>query len=296
MTKTLVVLAAGIGSRYGGLKQMDPMGPSGEFIVDYSIFDAVLAGFDNIVFVIRRDIENAFRSIIGARTEKLLPTKYVCQELSNIPKGFSISPERKKPWGTGHAVLTCADMIDGPFAVINADDFYGRESYAVLSRFLQETSKNESQYCMIGFILRNTLSDYGSVARGICSVGPNGCLESIAERTKIEKKGDKILCEEQFLSGEEFVSMNMWGFKPSIFRYLEDEFHHFLEISSNDSRAEFFMPDMVNKLITKRRVSVKVLKTGCSWFGITNPKDKFGVVESLRDLVQAGEYPRDLHA
>lgn len=273
---------------------MDSVGPSGEFIVDYSIFDAIRAGFDRVVFVIRHEIEEAFRSTIGARTEKLVSTEYVFQELSDMPAEYSVPLDRKKPWGTGHAVLTCRDMVDGPFAVVNADDFYGRESYTVLARFLKETSHNQSQYCMVGFVLRNTLSEHGSVARGICNVGQDDYLESVVERTKIEKNGNQVLCEEQPLSGDEFVSMNMWGFKPSIFGYIQNEFRRFLDMSGNDPGAEFFVPDVVNKLITERKVSVKVLETTSSWFGITNMEDKVGVTEKVRDLIETGAYPDKL--
>jgi dTDP-glucose pyrophosphorylase len=296
MNLTLVVLAAGIGSRYGGLKQMDPVGPSGEFIIDYSIHDAVLAGFDRIVFIIRRDIEHDFRSTIGARAEERVQTDYVFQELDILPHGYVVPSDRKKPWGTGHAVMVCENAVKGPFCVINADDFYGRESYQVLAHYLGDTSGDDRKYAMVGFILRNTLSDHGSVARGVCQANANGNLESVLECTKIEKTANGASCDTAGiqLSGNEIVSMNMWGFKPSIFGYLRQEFGNFLKTAIGNPKAEFFIPDVVNKLMKKGNVTVKVLETKSTWFGITYPQDKKTVVENVRKLVKSGIYPADL--
>lgn len=302
MDLSLVVLAAGIGRRYGGFKQIDAVGPSGEFLVDYAIFDAIRAGFNKVIFVICRDIDDAFKSTVGARVEKHISTDYVFQELSlppgsgtaEKPSGYSVPPGRKKPWGTGHAVLSCADAINGPFAVVNADDFYGRESFAILSRFLRETTEDDSLYCMVGFVLSNTLSEYGCVARGICSARKNSHLQKIVEHTKVEKIGDEIRCDGQVLSGDELVSMNMWGFKPSIFAHLEHEFCRFLDKYITDPAMEFYMPSVVDKLIVERKASVTVLETGSSWFGVTYAEDKAGVAKKVRDLIESGEYPRAL--
>lgn len=296
MNLTLAVLAAGIGSRYGGLKQMDPVGPSGEFIIDYSIHDAVLAGFDRIVFIIRRDIENDFRATIGARAEKRIKVDYVLQELDILPQGYAVPPDRKKPWGTGHAVLVCRDAIREPFGVINADDFYGRESYQALARFLGNTSGDEQKYGMVGFILRNTLSDHGSVSRGICKADRNGNLENIVECTKIEKAPEGISCNiaGMSLSGNEPVSMNMWGFKPSLFEYLQKEFSVFLESAKGNPKSEFFIPDLVNKVMDEGKIKVQLLETKSAWFGITYPEDKQTVVAKIRRLVEADLYPRNL--
>jgi len=294
--KTIVFLAAGIGSRYGGLKQMDPIGPSGEFIVDYSAFDAIRAGFEQLVFVIRRDIEDAFRSTIGKRVEKHIPTRYVFQELSHLPEGYALPSGRKKPWGTAHAVLTCAGTVAGPFVAANADDFYGRESYVGLARFLDDTAHDDSGYCMPGYVLRKTLSQYGSVARGICRIGSDDCLEHIVERTNIEKDGDGVRCPEQSLTGDEIVSMNIWGLKQSAFAHFELEFCRFLDTASGDPKAEFFVPTVIDKLLADGKVSVTVFETAGSWFGVTNREDKAGVVERVRDLVSRREYPENLWA
>ena len=299
MHKTLVILAAGIGSRYGGLKQMDPMGPAGEFIIDYSVYDAVRAGFDRIVFLISRRIEADFRSTVGARIAKHASVEYAFQELDGIPPGFAVPPERKKPWGTGHAILSCAGVVHEPFGVVNADDFYGRESYAVLGEFLDRTAGDPAMYAMVGFPLRNTISEYGSVARGICSVRTDGTLESVVERTRIEKTGAgcRYLDERgawQTLTGEEKVSMNMWGFKPGAFDHLRREFALFMQRSGTDPKAEFFVPTVVNTLMEENRVRTAVLSTSSAWFGVTYSQEKPKVMERIRQLVQAGEYPSPL--
>jgi UTP-glucose-1-phosphate uridylyltransferase len=294
MSRTLVVLAAGIGSRYGGLKQMDPVGPSGEFILDYSVYDALRAGFDRTVFVIRRDLEEAFRETLGRRLARHARVAYAYQALDDLPAGRRVPEGRTKPWGTGHAVLAAREAVDGPFAVINADDYYGRESYAALGDFLGRTAADARAYAMVGFVLRNTVSAHGSVARGICTVGAAGRLEAVVERTHIERQGDRMVCPEQPLSGDELVSMNMWGFKPSIFDALERDFRDFLEAHGGDPRAEFFMPTVVNDMIAKGAAAVTVLETPCRWVGVTNREDKPAVVAAIRALVDAGVYPASL--
>ncbi len=308
MTKpALLVLAAGIGSRYGGLKQIDPIGPGGETIIDYSVYDALRAGFDRLVFVIRRDIETTFRDIIGRRFEKRIAVEYVFQELTGLPPGFSVPPGRTKPWGTGHAVLTGASAVHGPFAAINADDFYGRASFEVLARHLAGTgtavTSTGADYAMVGFILRNTLSEFGSVARGLCRLTPDDHLQSVVELTKIEKvttpsglaaQNTEADGQVQPLTGEEIVSMNMWGFTPSIFAHLEREFVAFLEAQGTNPKAEFFIPTVVNTLIDRGQVRLRVLRSPDSWFGVTYREDRPRVVESIRHLIQRGDYPEKL--
>src|SRR5579862_7934997 len=281
---TLLVLAAGMGSRYGGLKQIDPVGPGGETIIDYSIFDAMRAGFEKLVFVIRRDIETAFREAIGARFEKRSPVEYVFQELDKLPPGFSAPPNRKKPWGTGQAILTAADVIKSPFAAINADDFYGANSFRVLAEHLRSGSHD---YAMVGFVLRNTLSEFGSVARGACRVGADGYLQGVTELTKIEKDGSRAKCVDQTgatqpLTGDETVSMNMWGFTPSIFSHLQQQFTDFLKHRGNDEKAELYIPSVVNDLVASRKERCEVLRTTDSWFGVTYREDRPFVVDGIQ--------------
>jgi hypothetical protein len=295
MNLTLAVLAAGIGSRYGGLKQMEPVGPSGEFIVDYSVFDALRAGFNKVVFVIRKEIGAAFKSTIGARIEKQTRVEYVFQELSTaLPTGFAVPAGRQKPWGTGHAVLSCAGTIQEPCAVINADDFYGRESYAAVADFLAESAGNPSLHCMAGYVLRNTVFEGGTVARGICRVAEDGMLQKIVETTGIEKKGTAISCPGGIMTGNELVSMNLWGFKASFFGLLKPEWEQFLRTGAGDPKAEFFLPTVVGKLITAGKISVKTLETGGSWLGMTNREDRNMVAAGIRKLITAGVYPSSL--
>ena len=297
MTKpTLLVLAAGMGSRYGGLKQIDPVGPAGETIIDYSIFDAMRAGFGKLVFVIRHDIESAFREAIGARFEKRLPVEYVFQELDKLPPGFSVPPNRKKPWGTGQAILMAEEAIREPFAAINADDFYGAASFRVLAEHLRSGT---SDYAMVGFVLRNTLSEFGSVARGACRVGPDGYLEGVTELTKIEKDGAGAKYVDasgavQRLSGDEPVSMNMWGFTQGVFAHLREQLIEFLKKNGRDEKAELYIPTVVNELIQTRRERCKVLRTTDSWFGVTYREDRPFVVEGIRALIARGDYPKKL--
>lgn len=296
MHLSLVVLAAGVGSRYGGLKQMDPIGPSGEFIIDYSVYDGISAGFDKVVFVIRKDIEKEFKATIGERVGRAVATEFVYQELSDLPDGYSIPADRKKPWGTSHAILAAADAVDGPFAVVNGDDFYGRESYEVLARFLEKTSKKELKYSMVGFVLRNTLSDHGSVTRAICSADAGSSLTNIAELSEIAEKNGEIVCPSRTLSGSELVSMNMWGFKPAIFPQLHNKFKHFLDTSGDDPTGEYLIPVTVGNLVAERECSVTVLETQSAWFGVTNPADKAVAVSRTEELIKAGIYPDNLWA
>jgi hypothetical protein len=297
MTKpTLLVLAAGMGSRYGGLKQIDPVGPSGETIIDYSIFDAVRAGFGKLVFVIRQDIESAFREAIGARFEKRLPVEYVFQELNKLPEGFSIPPNRTKPWGTGQAILMADDVIREPFAAINADDFYGANSFRVLAEHLKSGSPD---YSMVGFTLRNTLSEFGSVARGACEVGPDGYLRGVRELTKIERDGNRAKYTDasgamQRLTGDEPVSMNMWGFTTGLFPHLREQLTEFLKRHGQEEKSEFYIPLVVNDLVSAGKERCKVLRTNDAWFGVTYREDRPFVVEGIRKLIARGDYPQKL--
>jgi UTP-glucose-1-phosphate uridylyltransferase len=290
---TLLVLAAGMGSRYGGLKQIDPIGANGETIIDYSIYDAMRAGFGNVVFVIRRDIEEPFKQVIGSRFEKKIAVEYVFQELDKLPAGFAPPANRTKPWGTGHAILMAEDVIRRPFAAINADDFYGATSFRVLAEHLKAGS---ADFAMVGFVLRNTLSEFGSVARGVCKTTSDGSLESVTEMTKIQRDGTapqatspdgKLLR----LTGDETVSMNMWGFTPSLFDELRSRFAEFLSKHGNEEKSEFYIPSAVNEIVQAKRARVKLLRTTDSWFGVTYREDRPFVVEGIRRLITRGDYP-----
>jgi hypothetical protein len=297
MTKpTLLVLAAGMGSRYGGLKQIDPVGPEGETIIDYSIFDAMRAGFGKLVFVIRHDIEDAFREAIGARFEKRLAVEYVFQELNKLPEGFSVPPNRTKPWGTGQAILMAENAIHEPFAAINADDFYGAASFRVLAEHLRSGSPD---YAMVGFTLRNTLSEFGSVARGACQVGPDGYLLGVRELTKIEKDGTGAKYTDASgaghrLTGDEPVSMNMWGFTTSLFPHLREQLIEFLKRHGQEEKSEIYIPLVVNDLVSTRKERCNVLRTSDAWFGVTYREDRPFVVEGIRGLIARGDYPKKL--
>jgi UTP-glucose-1-phosphate uridylyltransferase len=297
MTKpTLLVMAAGMGSRYGGLKQIDPVGPSGETLMDYSIFDAIRAGFGRVVFVIRKDIEAPFRETIGAKFEKRIPVDYVYQELDKIPAGFKVPEGRTKPWGTTQAVLMAEDAIQEPFAVINADDFYGAEGYQELSKHLTSGSPD---YAMVGFVLRNTLSDFGSVARGVSKADSNGYLETVSELTNIVRdgKGGKNTDPSgnvTQLSGDELVSMNMWGFTPQIFPQLRERFRAFLERGATELKSEHYVPTAVNELVSSGQARVKVLRTNDTWIGVTYREDRPRVIDSIAGLVKKGKYPEKL--
>jgi hypothetical protein len=299
MRPTLFVLAAGMGSRYGGLKQLDGLGPSGETIMDYSIFDAIRSGFGKIVFVIRKDFENDFRQKILSKYEDHVAVEVVFQSLDKLPAGFTCPPERIKPWGTNHAVLMGRDVIDEPFAVINADDFYGRDSFAVLGKELESVVGRKNEYSMVGFRIGNTLSDSGSVARGVCETNAEGYLVSVVERTAVERVNGVIQFVDESgavvtIPDTTPVSMNMWGFTPDYFAYTEENFKEFLKVNRTNRKSEYFIPLMVNELVTKKIARVKVLDTASQWFGVTYAADRQSVVDKLASLVAKGEYPSKL--
>jgi len=296
VTPTLLILAAGMGSRYGGLKLTEPVGPGGETIIDYSIYDARRAGFGRVVFVIRRDIEQRVKEMVGARFGKRLAVEYVYQGLAKLPPGFQVPAGRTKPWGTTQAILMAASTIHEPFAVINVEDFYGAESYRALARHLQSGT---TDYAMVGFVLRNTLSDLGTVARGVCQVNSNGFLENIVELKSIERdrghaRNTDAEGRETRLAGDEVVSMNMWGFTPQVFGQLLEQFQKFLQLNATDLEAECYIPSTVNELLVAGQARVKVLRTLDSWFSVTYHEDHPRAVESIRRLIEAGYYPKKL--
>lgn len=292
----LVIMAAGLGSRYGGIKQLEPVGPSGEIIMDYSIYDALQAGFNKIVFIIRKDLEKDFHEVIGDRISRQVKTEYVFQELDALPDGFTTPAERTKPWGTGQAVLCCRDAVKGPFAVINADDYYGKEGFKLLYDFLTSNTK-DSLYCMTGFVLGNTLSENGGVTRGICKTGNGGILQEIIETSGIIKEGTHAKAkgsngDDITIDINSVVSMNMWGFMPGLFDELESGFTQFLsELPADELKKEYLLPSAVGDLVKSRRAEVKVLKTPDRWFGVTYKEDKASVVRSIGELVEEGVYP-----
>lgn len=299
MKPTLFVLAAGMGSRYGGLKQLDGLGPNGETIMDYSIYDAIRGGFGKLVFVIRESFEKDFREKIISKYENHIPVELVFQDLNDLPAGFKCPEGREKPWGTNHAVLMGKSVINEPFAVINADDFYGRDSFAVLGKALAELEGKKNDYCMVGYRVGNTLSESGSVARGVCATDENGYLTTVVERTAIERIDGKIQFKDE--NGEIVtvddntpVSMNMWGFTPDYFQYSEDFFIEFLKANMDNLKSEYFIPLMVNELINNGTARVKVLDTTSKWFGVTYAADRQSVVDKIQALVDAGEYPAKL--
>jgi NDP-sugar pyrophosphorylase family protein len=300
---TLIIMAGGIGNRYGGLKQIEPVGPGGEILIDYSIYDAIRAGFGKVVFLIRREIEDVFRQRVGQAVEGHIETVYVYQELSNLPPGFSVPPGRTKPWGTGHAVLSCKDVVDGAFGVINADDFYGPDAFHQLAGYLRGAQDRDGiyDYCMVGYVLRNTLSEHGSVARGVCEVSPDSYLQKIVERTRIErfKDGVKYSPDGEIwipLPEDSIVSMNMFGFTPSFMHELEERFPRFLQSMDDPNKAEFFLPNIVDDLLHAGKARVRVLKTDEKWFGVTNPGDLPVVQNAVHQLVASGVYPARLWA
>lgn len=301
MKPTLFVLAAGMGSRYGGLKQLDGLGPHGETIMDYSIYDAIHSGFGKVVFVIRKDFEQDFRDKILSKYESHIPTEVVFQSVNALPEGFTCPPGRVKPWGTNHAVLMGKSVIKEPFAVINADDFYGRDSFEVLAKELSRKRDRDGDYCMVGFRVGNTMSESGTVARGVCGVA-GGHLDSVVERTSIgyDKDGKIVFTDEngkvQQLAPETPVSMNMWGFTPDYFEHSEAYFKEFLSDPKNmeNLKAEFFIPLMVNKLINEKTATVKVLDTTSKWFGVTYAADRQSVVDKIQSLIDEGVYPSKL--
>lgn len=299
MKPTLFVLAAGMGSRYGGLKQLDPLGPNGETIMDYSIYDAMQAGFGKVVFVIRKDFEADFRNKILSKYEGHIPVEVVFQSTDALPEGFTCPADRTKPWGTNHAVLMGKDVIKEPFAVINADDFYGRDAFAVMAKELMREHDKKGDYCMVGFRVGNTMTENGSVARGVCAT-KDGLLSSIVERTAISYDANHDIAfndengVECHLEPTTPVSMNLWGFTPDYFDYSEREFVKFLEKDLNTPKAEFFIPLVVDTLINSGEATVKVLDTDSKWFGVTYAADRPGVVEKFAELHNNGTYPAKL--
>jgi len=299
MKPTLLVLAAGMGSRYGGNKQLDEVGPSGETIIDYSIYDAIRAGFGKIVFIIRRDLEAQVKERFFEKLKGKIELDYVFQELTNVPEGSKVSPDRVKPWGTSHAVLVADNAIKEPFGVINADDFYGFDSLKILSNFLV-SDKDPDSYCIVGYKLGNTLSDHGYVNRGICNVDSEGFLKNIVEVLKIEKtySGAKAPGEngtEQQYTGNEIASMNLFGFKPGCFRILREDFKDFISENGMDPKSELLIPNTLDKYIKKGDISIKVLMSNDRWFGVTYREDKPFVVESIRKMIREGRYPARIY-
>ncbi len=289
-----------MGSRYGGLKQLDPLGPNGETIMDYSIYDAIKSGFGKVVFVIRKDFEQDFRDKILSKYEGHIPVDVVFQAIDNLPEGYTCPADRTKPWGTNHAVLMGKDAIKEPFAVINADDFYGRNAFEVMARELSRPRDRKGDYCMVGFRVGNTMTDNGSVARGVCTTDAEGNLTGVVERTAISYDKDKRIVftdengQEQTLDPQTPVSMNLWGFTPDYFDYSEREFKHFLDRDLNTPKSEFFIPLCIDALIHNGEATVKVLDTDSRWFGVTYAADRPGVVEKFAELHRNGEYPDKL--
>lgn len=299
MKPTLFVLAAGMGTRYGGLKQLDGLGPNGETIMDYSIYDAIRAGFGKVVFVIRNAFEQEFKEKVASKYEGKIPMEIVFQEVEKVPAGFPYDAKREKPWGTNHAVLMGMEAIKEPFAVINADDFYGAESFCILADYLKSIADKKNDYCMVGYRIENTLSESGVVNRGVCATDENGYLTSVVERINIERISGSILykdeqgVQQQILNGTP-VSMNMWGFSPDYFDYSMDLFKEFLRESGNNPKSEFYIPTVVNHLINEKKAKVRVLDTPSKWFGVTYAQDRQLVVLRLNELINKGAYPKKL--
>lgn len=299
MDLTLLVLAAGMGSRYGGLKQLDQVGPSGETIIDYSVYDAIEAGFNKIVFIIRKDIEKEMKELLFDKYSKKIKIEYVFQELDNIPEGVDLPADRVKPWGTGHAVLMAKNVINEPFVVINADDFYGKSAFKVVADYMKSQGNEfKGKNCMAGYLLKNTLSEHGTVSRGVCKVNDQNELIEITERTKIGWKGNKIVadnCENDLiLDGNVYVSMNFWGFTPDVFAELESEFKKFIIDKYSDIKSEYYIPSIVSHQINNKLATVKVLEATDQWFGVTYKEDKPLVIEKIKKLTEAGDYPEKL--
>lgn len=298
----LVIMAAGMGSRYGGLKQIDPVDEYGHIIMDFSLYDAKKAGFEKVVFIIKKENEEDFKEAVGRRMERHMQVDYVFQDLQNVPAGFLVPEGRQKPWGTGHAILSCKDAIDGPFVVINADDYYGRSAFVSLYQYLSESKEKDScNHAMVGYILENTLTENGHVARGVCETDQAGNLTKIKERTRIEKREGKSMYTED---GENWhtipegsiVSMNMWGFSQSILKELQARFSAFLEkgIRENPLKCEYFLPDVVGELIAEKKAQVAVLKSQDRWYGVTYKEDKAVVVKAIKNMKEKGLYPDKL--
>ncbi len=299
----LVVMAAGMGSRYGGMKQIDPVGPNGQVIMDYSLYDAHRAGFDTVVFVIKRELEQTFRELVGDRVAKVMQVKYAFQQLEDLPDGVTIPQGRVKPWGTCHAVLAAKNQIDGPFAVINADDYYGPKAFQEMYNYLA-THEDDAMYhyCMVSYLLRNTVSENGSVARGVCAENPDGTLDSVTERTRIETYDGGIHYTEDGgeswtdVEGETPVSMNLWGFGKSFLQEAETRFAGWLRenLPVNPMKCEYYLPLVVSELIDERKATVQVLRSADKWYGVTYREDKPLVVNAIAEKTAAGEYPENL--
>ncbi len=299
MDMTLVIMAAGMGSRYGGLKQIAPVGQTGEIIMEYAIFDAMKAGFNHVVFVIKEEMLADFKEIVGDRIAKHISVDYAFQALDALPYGYSVPPGREKPWGTGHAVLCAADYIKGSFCVINADDFYGRDAYLRVGEFLKSAGENSPlPCCMAGYQIENTLTENGTVARGVCDTDENGTLITVTEQIKLRRVGDIVVDDD---SGAETqlgtpVSLNMWGFSHGVLSYLDEDFANFLDANQNFLKGEFFLPSFVTSLITRDIATVQVLPTTAQWYGVTYKEDRQGLVDAIAALTQSGEYHPNLFA
>ncbi len=297
---TLVIMAAGLGTRFGkGIKQLTPVGPSGEIIIDYSIHDALEAGFHKVVFIIRKDLEEDFKKIIGDRIQKLCEVAYAYQELDRLPAGFSVPEGRKKPWGTGQAILMCKDIVREPFAVINADDYYGKEAFVRIHNYLLEHADSRYPSCMAGVALKNPLSDYGSVTRGICSVDEENLLTDIVETKKIVKcpEGAKIETSGQILDADTHVSMNMWGLTPEFLDVLETGFQGFLsDLTPGDLTSEYLLPTIIGDMVKSGQARVRMLETQDKWFGVTYAEDRQGVTDAFARLIAEGVYPSPLNS
>lgn len=298
---TLVIMAAGMGSRYGGLKQVEPVGPNGSFILDYSVYDARLAGFDRVVFVIKEENFQLFRDTIGKRLENQIDTAYAFQKLSLLPKGIPVPPDRVKPWGTAHAVLCLKGLVKDNFAVINADDFYGRESFFLLSDFLgaMAEAQDKLHFAMAGYILEHTLTDQGTVSRGVCQIDGDHYLSSITERTKIKRSNSQIQYEEKgrwiTLPPDTIVSMNCWGFSPAVMDEISIAFEKFIKAHLTDRKScEFFLPSVIQELMSQEKCDVKVLDTMAKWYGITYAEDKEALSGQIRRMTEEGLYPEGL--
>ena len=299
MKPTLLVLAAGMGTRYGGNKQLDEVGPSGETIIDYSIYDAIRAGFGKIVFVIRRDIEGQVKERFAEKLKGKIDVDYVFQEITNLPEGVKVSPERQKPWGTSHAILVTENKIKEPFGVINADDYYGVESFKILHDFLVN-DKDPVCYCIVGYKMGNTLSEHGHVNRGVCGVGSDGLLKNIVETRQIEKTSDGAVApgtdgNTLHFTGNEVVSMNLWGFKPSCFHFLGEEFRNFIEKSGMDPKSELDIPTSIDKFVKNGEITIRILMSNDRWFGVTYREDKPFVVQSINEMIRKGVYPAKIN-
>ncbi len=302
---TLVIMAAGIGSRFGGgIKQLAPVGPGGEIIMDYSIHDALEAGFNKIIFIIRKDLEKDFREIIGNRIEKIAHVEYAFQELSALPEGYQVPEGRTKPWGTGQAVLTVKDLVHEPFLVINADDYYGKEGFAKIHDYMvtqMDTESDAYDMCMGGFVLENTLSENGAVTRGVCEVNPDGSLKKVTETYEIERKDGMMFAKDEqgnpaTVDAKQLVSMNMWGLPPKFLESLEEGFPKFLDsLKEGDVKTEYLLPKIIDQQIKEGKAQVKVLKTQDKWFGVTYKEDKEAVVASIRKLIADGVYKENLY-